>query len=892
MCSCFTSQVVDVSPYYPPSFVIPDSIVFQWINTGDTGALSDWLKNGGDPNLFNGYFTLLGHAVISQQPHIVIQLLDAGADVEGFNISGLSALQLAVSNSDTTLIGLLLDAGADIKNRAFDDFTPLMRAVDNRNPVAVDYLIKRGADFNARCSFFFGSVRRTALHHAAEIDCLPVINILLDAGANIETLDNTDKTPLLTAWKISPDFVKNQKSTDQTYETESMVKWHGKDAFLYLWEQGANISVLRVSPEEILQRGAWFNLPELMKLGLKRGGDVNVRIRNELGKGKGGQLRPEDYLFGRQLIHLAAKFNATKAIEFLKTQGVKLTAPDSSGQTPFIIAVNWEAMDVIELMLSEGISPDNTDLQGIPALQFALRNASYEVADFLLQKGASANKFDLTDPRPLIQAARKNDIRWIELLLKWGFNPNVLDRDEIKSLNPDIYPEPQVFKFKYPIHYAAKFGNEEICRLLINAGAEVDIRDQNGLSTLSIALGEAKGIKHSTIRLLLENGADVNQKLEGGYSPLHLAVKYRDPDLVQMFNDFGADPDQLDGMEKPPMAYCNVDPINAEILLILFENGADFQTLNESGRTLLHCAIVYNHRKLLEAVLAEDAKSIINSLYGNSSALHLAISKRNIEFARLLLQAGADPNVGLNAGESPVGKQHCLSMAYSKNDTGMVKLLLDYGARAFLEDKNLYVKDDADFIRYVLNSRKKRGETPLIREHRAIYLAVAYNAVKCMKTFIMEGVNINIKNDYNQTPLWWAFNYPGRESLHLKNKTEVVELLLSNGADPNQNDDLGLNLLCHAIDNQAEWFVRLLLEAGARANSIQKRKSALHYAVARKNLKLAQMLIEHGAFPDGSIGNQKSPLQMAKDVCDAEMVELLKKAKSNVELKKKPKIEE
>ncbi|MBT3232129.1 MAG: hypothetical protein HN356_04880 [Calditrichaeota bacterium] len=781
------------------SSATPDSVVFQWISTRDTVALADWLEEGGDPDIYNADYTILGQEKYKRQTPSGIPIPFGRADLSRKSVHGINALHLAVMNDDTTTIGLLLDAGADI-----------------------------------------------------------------------EAIDNDNNTPLLASWMIQQDFLSkypNPFSNTFGYlpRTESQVKWSRKNAFLFLYNRGADISKLTASPEEILTRGTWFNMPEIMKIGLERGADVNVGIKNELCFDDKGEKQGEDDVLGRQLIHLAVKFKAIRALEVLIKNEAQLNTPDSKGQTPFIMAVNSKAMELIEILLAEGISPNSTDAKGVPALQVALQNGSPGLVKFLLSKGVSTDEFDLTDGRPLFSAIRHNKPSMVEGLLECGFDPNSFN-ENLKTL----------------LHLAVSDRNELMCNILIKAGAIVDLHDGEGYPPLYYALGRTFQIPYSTIQLLLENGSDVNQTWGNGEGPLFAAALRNDPELLRMIIDYGADLDRVDGDGKTSVSYLLTSSIRFKTLKILMEYGANFLSLNRNGWTILHGIIRDKNRELLESVLAENVSQIINCLHKKKSPLHMAVTEGDTVFARLLLQAGADPNVGLEADELPFGQEFCFSIALANNDTTIMRLLFDFGARVYLGDKFIYDRDDAELVEDVLRRRKSQGEI-LFKEQRAIYLAVAYNAEKCAQVLINEGVDFKAKNIHNQSPLWWAINYPGRESLHLNDKSEVVELLLENGANPDQKDHYGLNLLCHTCDSQAEWLVKLLLKAGANANSKQQKKPALHFAVEKQNLSITKVLIEYGADIKITDRKGRTVFQIAQKNEDLEMVMLLKNAMANQE---------
>jgi len=92
-----------------------------------------------------------------------------------------------------------------------------------------------------------------------------------------------------------------------------------------------------------------------------------------------------------------------------------------------------------------------------------------------------------------------------------------------------------------PVALAAFFGHPAIARLLIEAGANVDLRAQNAQGVGPIHAAMARG-DLTTLELLLLNGADVNARQQRGYTPLHEAASSGNLPAVAMLLMFGADP--------------------------------------------------------------------------------------------------------------------------------------------------------------------------------------------------------------------------------------------------------------------------------------------------------------------------------------------------------------
>jgi uncharacterized protein len=92
------------------------------------------------------------------------------------------------------------------------------------------------------------------------------------------------------------------------------------------------------------------------------------------------------------------------------------------------------------------------------------------------------------------------------------------------------------------LHLAIFGGQQESSRVLLEHGADPD-----ALATAEIArvrpLGTAAFVRSASIaRLLLDSGADVNARAEGGFTALHSAAEHDDEELARLLLERGADP--------------------------------------------------------------------------------------------------------------------------------------------------------------------------------------------------------------------------------------------------------------------------------------------------------------------------------------------------------------
>lgn len=130
-----------------------------------------------------------------------------------------------------------------------------------------------------------------------------------------------------------------------------------------------------------------------------------------------------------------------------------------------------------------------------------------------------------------------------------------------------------------PLHIAIMANSLNIARLLIEKGADPNIKTEDGTSPLHVAI--AKG-NLEIVKLLIEYGADVNSRKDDGVTPLHSAAWFGQIDIAKLLIDHGAD-------------------VNAQ---------------NEDGNTLLHTAVFKDKKEMVELILINGADLNIKNIWG------------------------------------------------------------------------------------------------------------------------------------------------------------------------------------------------------------------------------------------------------------------------------------
>ncbi|MDO8794185.1 MAG: ankyrin repeat domain-containing protein [Vicinamibacterales bacterium] len=192
-----------------------------------------------------------------------------------------------------------------------------------------------------------------------------------------------------------------------------------------------------------------------------------------------------------------------------------------------------------------------------------------------------------------------------------------------------------------------------------------------------------------------------------------------------------------------------------------------------------------------------------------ATALHWAANADDVDIARLLIGAGARPDVANDYGVTP------LSIAAARGSAGLVDVLLTAGANPNLAPPN--------------------GERPLMAAARAGNAAA-------VRTLLDRGARVADKDpSRGQNALMWAV---------AAGNHDVVRLLLERGADVQARSASGFSAILFAAREGDLDMARQLLDAGARVNDTDDSGvSPLHAATVRGHAPMALFLLDRGADP-------------------------------------------
>ena len=277
------------------------------------------------------------------------------------------------------------------------------------------------------------------------------------------------------------------------------------------------------------------------------------------------------------------------------------------------------------------------DARGRDALERAVDAGDAQAVSRLIDAGAKVNDVLQThDPfssqignTPLHLAARDGNDQIVKLLIAKGADVNAQNERGVT-----------------PLHLA--IGHETAAQILLDAGARTDLADGRGRTALHWAASDADA---TTVALLLAHGASPLARDDDGRTPLHLAAAV--PGRVTVINELlshGADVNAPDDFHQTPL-HLAAALKSPDVAQLLIRNGATVAVRDDFGRTPLHDASRVGSEQVAAVLLRSGAGPAIADAYGRTP-LHLAARDGHEQIARLLIQYGADALAGGGNGST------------------------------------------------------------------------------------------------------------------------------------------------------------------------------------------------------------------------------------------------
>lgn len=415
-------------------------------------------------------------------------------------------------------------------------------------------------------------------------------------------------------------------------------------------------------------------------------------------------------------------------------------------------------------------------------LDYAIEKNNINLIDEALEDGCNIDNIgyiDIGETKPIFRALNNNNVNNRDVvthLIKKGADVNSC-RDDSTSI----------------LMVMASESNNEICKLLLDYGANINYKDKTGYTAIEYAASGSEDENRimSTIKLFLDNGGkitlntleavfkgrSINNDGDGKYALVNFVLK----NLID--NNYKS--------ELKPVVEAAILGESNKVKSLIYKSD-----LNEDDRNIvLFYTAAFGDVETIKALQEKCTNLEIYNNYG-MSILTIASKYGNIEVVKYLLEQGLD----INGGEGFVPP---VVMAVKNNHYDLVKYLIEKGAN---------LVPNSDFYN-VLYEAANNGNTQMI--------------------------DLILKSGY---PLDDNYLFSTATKAIKNRNIDVLQYLLGNGYDLKVKKD-GESLLEYADDYN---IAKVLVEGGLDINEYNK---------SAKDLKMLEYLFENGASPNRILEN-------------------------------------
>jgi ankyrin repeat protein len=286
---------------------------------------------------------------------------------------------------------------------------------------------------------------------------------------------------------------------------------------------------------------------------------------------------------------------------------------------------------------------------------------------------------------------------------------------------------------------ASTTGKSEVVKLLLEAGADTEVRSAGFETSLYIASHEG----HSeVVKALLDAGADKEAK-SGTHlrqTPLHVAAHEGQSEVVKILLDAGADKEVGNAAEKTALVIA-AQGGHSKVVRILLDAGANKESRIPGRFTSLFAASQKGHSEVAKMLIDAGADKDAQNTAASITPLTIAAQQGHFELVKVLLNAGAATEVGTSDGSTP------LILASSGGHSEVVKVLLDAGAdieaRTSHESNPLMVASAGGYsevVKMLLDAgADTEAQTSSMEESASLILAAQRGHPKVVKMLLDAG---------------------------------------------------------------------------------------------------------------------------------------------------------
>lgn len=685
----------------------------------------------------------------------------------------------------------------------------------------------------------------TALHVAARFGPVERLEALLEAGASVETIDAKGRTPLLLAeLGGNPDIIHALRNTKP-------VNPRTEPLILQQEVEARNNALLQsIILGDISQVGS------LLKDGGDMSGALTLAIENH-------DLRATKQVLlfganienpnaeGRRPLHVAAAVDAPEIVELLLEHGADISATDVMGNTAYGIAKAQQATGAESALRGDDIAIET--VASLPSNAETLDTRQHSYRAKLIQ--ILAGRAEYLDAKRTRHVAVPGSVAGIEIR-------KLIDAAQAEGIS-----------FNKLLFHALNPTDIEVLKYLIDRGADVNTLNDDGATPLFLVHNREQ------VLLLVEAGANVNASASGlnGATALHLAAFLGKVEQATALIEFGASLKATDTSGLTPHDYARTKGHEGSMT---FLDPIVDDKLGDHPVIRFVQAIGKHDVGTIEHLIPQFTQILNKPFEGvrNQTILHFAAGRGTPEIVKVLLQHGADPTVKDGDGYFP------LDVAIHAENMGVVELLQSLTGESEEPDFPSVLQgfftslmhNDIPAIQQVIERYPEIITMDQIDDDRDTFLhATAVTGTpEALKLIVRQFKNVNPRNRFGQTPLHYAAS---------RGKCKNLQVLVNNGANLEARTDAEGATPFHlaTLGNSLECM-KVCVELGANVHATDnKRNTALHHAANSGTPAMIDFLIKAGLSPDSTNNDGFTALKVAQNTQNHAVIPILQASRKS-----------
>ncbi|XP_073173122.1 E3 ubiquitin-protein ligase MIB2 isoform X5 [Lepidochelys kempii] len=345
-------------------------------------------------------------------------------------------------------------------------------------------------------------------------------------------------------------------------------------------------------------------------------------------------------------------------------------------------------------------------------------------------------KMELDHPgRLVVEAAHGNAVKVEDLVQKYP------DKVDIKNQG------------RTALQVAAHLGRVEVVKILLQANANIDLRDEEGDAALHYA---AFGNQAEVVHVLVSQGANANLLNNAKCTAFYVAVNKGFTEIVRILCEHNCDVNLPDSFDDTPLHYAITADLKNIIEILTEVPNIDFTIQNRQGFNLLHHAALKGNKLAIKKILARARQLVDAKKEDGFTALHLAALNNHMEAAEILIREGrCDVNLRNSRNQTP------LHLAVTQGHMDLVQLLVREGSDVNAEDEDgdtaMHIVLERQQLMSIMAEEQEGGEGPSLfsKLQASGFLGnVELNVGAAIACYLaQEGADINYANHRGKSPL-------------------------------------------------------------------------------------------------------------------------------------------